>query len=176
MKIRIRLMIPPTAKGVLELPLTASKGTRITISKSTQVPDIEAARAESRVKCSRRRRKRLGFPFSWEYDKDKRKWYRLESGKSIGTPCESFLFDVLPVQAAWSGHADMTDHALQGKETVLNAGLHEIFISNWQLEQEVEGRGRLGNLPEYFRTDELGPYCQDEKTGQWDVEDATHMI
>ena len=175
-------MIPPTAEGVLELPLHGdsekSKKAKVTISKSMQVPDIEAARAESRLKCSRRRRKRLGFPFSWEYDKDKKKWYRLESSKSIGTPCESFLFDVLPVQASWSGHADMTDHALHGKETVLNAGLYEVVISNWQLEREVDGRGRLGDLPEYFRAsiDELGPYCQDEKTGHWDVEDATHII
>ena len=101
------------------------------------------------------------------------------SSKSIGTPCESFLFGVLPLVEQWnSNKLDITDHVREGKDRELSTGLYEIIITNWKLEQEVEGTGRIGNIPEYFNldADKLGPYCQDSSTSDWDINDATHII
>ena len=70
----------------------------------------------------------------------------------------------------------MTHDVFEGKDRVLKAGLWDIVISNWQLEEEVEGTGRIGNIPEYYNSDDLGPYCKDESTSEWDINDATHII
>jgi len=176
-KIRIRLLIPPTGIASLRLPLPASKKTKYSISRSTLFPDLATARKESSVKCSKRRKRRLGFPYSWEYGRDKKRWYKLMSSKSIGTPCESFLFSVMPLSAQWSGHADMTHDVLEGKDKILSTGFYDIIINNWQLEQEVEGTGRLGNLPEYSKASyDGGPYCNDSSAFEWNIDDATHII
>jgi hypothetical protein len=176
-KIRIRLLIPPTGVGTLRLPIPMSNATKFSISQSASFPDLAEARREASIKCNKRRKRRLGFPYSWEYDKDKKHWYKLKSSKSIGTPCENFLFGIMPLSAQWSGHTDMTHDALERKDTILSTGLYDIIINNWKLEPEVEGSGRLGNIPEYSSPNyDVGPYCEDNDTQEWHVDDATHII
>ncbi|KAL7525668.1 hypothetical protein ACHAXR_001106, partial [Thalassiosira sp. AJA248-18] len=73
-KIRIRLLIPPTGVATLRLPpIPFSSKTTVSISRSASFPDLAAARRESSLKCNKRRKKRLGFPYSWEYDRVKQK-------------------------------------------------------------------------------------------------------
>jgi len=176
-KIRIRLLIPPSGVGTLRLPLSVSKKAKFSISRSSIFPDLAAARRESDIICSKRRKRRLGFPYSWEYDRVKKRWYKLMSSKSIGTPCESYLFSVMPLAAQWNSHADMTSGVLEGEDMILSAGFYDIIINNWPLEYEVEGTGRLGNIPEYFESNfDGGPYCKDSSAFEWHIDDATHII
>ena len=176
--VRVRLLIPPNGKGSLRLPPSILNMTRAILRQSTSFPDLSHALKEASMKCNKRRQRRLGFPYSWEYNRQSKRWYKLMSSKSIGTPCESFLFGVLPLAEQWSNKLDITDNVQEGKETELSTGLYEIIITNWKLEQEVEGTGRIGNIPEYFNLDanKLGPYCQDSSTFDWDINDATHII
>ncbi|KAL9187924.1 hypothetical protein ACHAXT_006302 [Thalassiosira profunda] len=174
--IRVRMLIPPTGVGTLRIPIPASNRTTISVSRSTLFPDLESARREADAKCNKRRQRRLGFPYSWEYDRGKERWHKQIRGKSIGTPCESFLFSVLPLSAQWSGRADAT-HQVRGKDRVFPPGLYDILFENWPLEKEVEGTGRLGNIPAYFKPGyDAGPYCEDSTTFDWHIDDATHII
>ncbi|KAL7554415.1 hypothetical protein ACHAWF_017852 [Thalassiosira exigua] len=176
-KVRIRVLIPPTAEGTVRLAVPVSKETKITIGRSQKFPDLALARKESNVKCIKRRKRRLGFPYSWEYSRVREKWYKQMKSKSIGTPCESFLFSVLPLTDQWGGRTDMTNHVLQRKDLQLPTGLYDIVYENWQLEREVEGTGRLGNIPEYFDpSSDAGPYCKEKSTFEWNIDDATHII
>ena len=175
-KVRIRLLIPPGGKGSLRLPLPVSKATKYSISESTLFPDLKSARKEASIKCNKRRQKRLGFPYTWEYSRERKKWQKFFSGKSIGTPCESFLFSVLPLKDQWGKYTDITEDAHDRKDKILSTGLHEIIITNWKLEDEVEGNGRIGNIPEYYKSDNQGPYCKDSKEFEWNIDDATHII
>merc|ERR1712194_725571 len=176
-KLRIRLLIPPTGTASLRLPVSTSKKTQYSISSSTVFPDFKTALLESSTACNKRRKRRLGFPYSWEYDRKKKRWYKLTSSKSIGTPCESFLFNVMPLSAQWSGHNDMTQDVVEGKDKMLRTGFYDIIINNWLLRPEVEGLGRLGSIPEYTGLSyDAGPYCKDNSTFEWQVDDATHII
>ena len=176
-RIRIRLLIPPAGTASLRLPAPALKQSAYSISHSTVLPDLNAALLKSNSKCNKRRKRRLGFPYSWEYDRKKKRWYKLTSSKSIGTPCKSFLFDVMPLSAQWSGHIDMTQDVVEGKDRMLRTGFYDIIINNWLLRPEVEGSGRLGSIPQYTRSGyDAGPYCKDNSTFEWQVDDATHII
>ena len=176
-KIKIRILIPPTGVGTLRLPVPASESSTVRLSRSATFPDLAEARKDSNIKCNKRRKMKKGFPYSWEYDRDRKRWYKLMSSKSIGTPCESFLFDILPMSAQWSGHIDMTQDVRKGKDRTLLAGLYDIIIDNWQLEPEVEGLGRMGYMPGYAHPKfDAGPWCKDESTFEWDLDDATHII
>ena len=175
--IRIRLLIPPSGEGVLRLPVPGSRLTTTSIRKALgRFPDVGWAMSAAINECSDRRKARLGFPYSWEYDRDKKQWYRLESSKSIGTPCSSYLFHPSLDGTKWSSGTDTSRLVSQRIDELLGPGLYDILISDWQLEPEVEGTGRLGNLPEYYKKDNLGPYCSDSSTFEWDIEDATHII
>ena len=175
--IRIRLLIPPGGgKGILRLPLPVSEATKIHISHKESFPDLEGIRNEANAKCLRRRKKRLGFHWNWEYDRTKKRWYTHKSGKSIGTACESFLFDIVP-NYQWTKQVDITHDVFSRKDRELATGFYDIVISNWQLEQEVEGTGRLGDIPQYFDPEfKAGPECDDESTFDWHIDDATHII
>jgi hypothetical protein len=176
-KIRIRFLVPPNGEAVIRLPVPKSKKTKIWLSRSDNFPDVIKVRNEAEIKCEQRRRRRLGFPFSWEYNREKKEWYKLISSKTIGTPCESFLFHVLPLDAQWNRHAEITKDVFEMKDKLVNTGLYEVIINNWQLQPEVEGGGRLGDIPEYYHEDfDAGPYCRDHNTFEWHVNDATHLI
>ena len=63
------------------------------------------------------------------------------------------------------------------KDTRLSAGLYDIIVSNWKLEKEEEGNGRLGNIPKYFHRDfDPGPYCNETTAFDWHIDDAVHII
>jgi hypothetical protein len=106
-----------------------------------------------------------------------KKWFKFTSSKSIGTSCESFLFNVLPLDAQWSTHDEITKKVFGMEDIFIESGLYDIIINNWQLEAEIEGGGRLGDIPEYYEKDfDAGPYCRDQNTFEWHVNDANHLI
>mmetsp|Transcript_584 Transcript_584/g.1146 ORF Transcript_584/g.1146 Transcript_584/m.1146 type:complete len:1344 (+) Transcript_584:204-4235(+) len=176
-KVRVRFVIPPGGEGVARPPIFTSSKTTATLREATIIPDLINAKASANEECESRRKARLGFPYSWEYDRVKKRWYKLMSSKSIGTPCESYLFSVMPLAAQWNSHADMTSGVLEGEDMILSAGFYDIIINNWPLEYEVEGTGRLGNIPEYFESNfDGGPYCKDSSAFEWHIDDATHII
>eukprot|EP00970_Alexandrium_tamarense_P001360 scaffold145_cov195-Alexandrium_tamarense.AAC.4 len=175
-KIRIRLLIPPGNEGVLRLPLPPSESTSVSIRHSLLMPNVNDARAVAEKECSSRRKARLGFHYNWNYDREKNQWVKHLTGKAIGTPCESFLFQQSLDDASWSKETEITHVMSQRRDKELSPGLYDITISNWQLEKEVEGTGRIGNLPEYYKSDDLAPYCSDATTFEWNIDDASHII
>ena len=174
--IRIRLMIPPGAEGALRLPVYGQNTTKTTLRRANVLPHVAKAKVAASLECKKRREARMGFPYSWEYNKDKKEWYKLKSGKAIGTPCQSFLFHYELDGTQWDEEKDISNKARSMEDHLIRPGLHEILIKGWQLEKEIEGTGRVGNIPEYFKADDVGPYCSDKNTWDWDIEDATHII
>ena len=170
--IRIRLMIPPGGEGALRLPLYLQKKVSASIQRAQFFPDVAGARLSASVECAKRRERRMGFPFSWEYDKEKKQWYKLESSKAIGTPCRSFLFHPkLSIQWEQEEYIEGSSEDCQ-----LGPGLYQVIISGWQLEKEAESEDRIGQFSQYFQMDDVGPYCSDPDTFEWDIDDATHII
>eukprot|EP00986_Skeletonema_menzelii_P013396 scaffold7734_cov145-Skeletonema_menzelii.AAC.4 len=172
--VRIRLLVPPGGKGVLRPPSHAVK--RFSIKYALSMPDLLGAKSAADDECINRREARLGFPYSWEYDRINSRWYRLRSSKSIGTPCLSFLFHPMLNDISWSRSRDITQTFTEGIDEVIAPGLYEVTIGHWQLEKEVESaEGRTGNLYEYVKKNG-SPYCRDENSFEWDINDATHII
>ena len=175
-KVRVRITVPPGGVGVLHPPKITSSKTTATMRTANIIPDLAYASSAADTECKSRRKARLGFPYSWEYNRFKEKWYKHLSGKSIGTPCESHLFHTSLDDIKWEPKMDVACPLSHGIDVPLAPGVHEILFTNWQLEKEVEGTGRLGNIPEYFNSDDLGPYCKDSSTYEWNIDDATHII
>ncbi len=174
--IRIRLLVPPSGEADLQLPLAPSANTKATIRHAQTIPDLSHAKSEARKECDERRRRRLGFPYNWEYDNSTNKWSQRLTGKAIGTPCHSFLFHSSLDKTEWSEETNATEHMAYKHLKHLQPGFYEVMITNWQLEKEVEGNGRIGNIPEYFKAvGDLG-HCKEESDFDWDIEDATHII
>ncbi|OEU17479.1 Bac_rhamnosid-domain-containing protein [Fragilariopsis cylindrus CCMP1102] len=99
-------------------------------------------------------------------------WYKLESSKAIGTPCRSFLFHPkLSIQWEQEEYIEGSSEDCQ-----LGPGLYQVIISGWQLEKEAESEDRIGQFSQYFQMDDVGPYCSDPDTFEWDIDDATHII
>ncbi|KAK1749276.1 alpha-L-rhamnosidase [Skeletonema marinoi] len=87
--VRIRLLVPPGGEGFMRPPFHTEE--KFTIKHALSIPDLLGAKSAADGECSNRREARMGFPYSWEYDRINSRWYRLRSSKSIGTPCLSFL-------------------------------------------------------------------------------------
>ncbi|KAL7527297.1 hypothetical protein ACHAXR_001887 [Thalassiosira sp. AJA248-18] len=175
-QIRVRFVVPPGGEGVARSPIFTSSKTTATLRQATINPDLVYAKSAAEKECMMRRKARKGFPYSWEYDRVKEQWYKHESGKSIGTPCESFLFHSSLGGMKWGIDRDITSTFSQRTDVQVAPGFYELIFTNWQLEKEVEGTGRIGNLPEYYNSDDLGPYCEDSSTFEWNIDDATHII
>ena len=178
-KIRIRFVVPPGGEAIARRsPITSATKTTAKLRQAKAFPDLAKAKLAAHKECETRRKRRLGFPYSWEYDRGKEQWYRLESGKAIGTPCESHLFDSSLDATQWGNEEDITGSLTDPKDVPIKAGLYEIVIEHYQLEKEVEGTGRIGNIPEYYErdADEMGPFCKDESAYEWQIDDATHII
>ena len=170
--IRIRLMIPPGGEGTLRLPLKLQKKASVTIRRALSFPDIERAQLSANEECETRRKQRMGFPFSWEYNKDKKRWYKLESSKAIGTPCMCFLFHPLLDDTRFENELFSFSIA-DSKDRQLKSGFYEVIIDRWQLEREPESDSRKGNFSHYYDTME----CKsDPDSFEWDINDAYHMI
>lgn len=174
--IRIRFLIPPSAAGALRLPIPVSTKTQISLRHALFIPNVTLLKASANNECNKRREARLGFPYSWEYNMTEKQWYKLESKKKIGTPCNSFLFHPSLNRTKWSDESDITNAVSKRLDQSLGSGFYEIVLDNWKLEKEIEGSGRIGNIPEYFNSKNLGPYCSDGSTFEWHIDDATHII
>lgn len=176
--IRIRFVVPPGGEGVARPPLMASSKTTAKLRQAKTFPNLVKAKLAAEEECKTRRKNREGFPYSWEYDRSKEQWYKLVSGKAIGTPCQSYLFHSSLDGTQWGSEEDVTSSFLHRTDVPIKPGLYEIILDNWQLEKEVEGTGRIGNLPEYYKAnaEDLGPYCKDASTSEWQIDDATHII
>merc|ERR1712087_119793 len=170
-KVRVRFVVPPGGEGVYRPPLITSPKIRATLRHATIMPDLASAKSSAREVCINRRQARLGFSYSWEYDRSKEQWYKHESGKAIGTPCESYLFHSSLDDTKWVKATDITSAVSERSDTPIAPGFYEVVFTNWKLEREVEGTGRIGNLPEYYTSNDLGPYCKDSSTYEWDIDD-----
>lgn len=175
--IRIRLLIPPSGEAELRLPFAQSSSATATLHNAVVLPDLSHARSEARKECEERRRKKLGFHYNWDYNRETQKWFKRLNGKAIGTPCDSFLFHPSLDKTEWGKPTSITVHLQDREAEYLSPGLYEILIADWPLEKEVEGTGRIGNIPEYFKADgDISPYCKDNQDFDWVVDDATHII
>jgi len=173
--IRVRFVVPPGGEGVYRPPFAIVRN-KVTLAHAEVVPDMIGARNAARDECTRRRNNREGFPYSWEYDRSKEKWYKLESSKRIGTPCESFLFHKSIDQTQWGPEDDISEAFSVREDKKVGPGLYEVLIREWPLQEEVKGSGRIGNIPEYYNSKNMGSYCSDTSTAEWDIDDATHII
>jgi len=181
-KVRVRMLVPPGGEAVVLSPVFKSHKTTASLSTATIFPDLVNAKLSAIKECKRRRKARLGFPYSWEYDRSAKKWHKRVSRKAIGTPCESYLFHSSLDKTEWSKEMDITSTYAQRNDqpialgiTIL-PGLHEILFNDWPLEEEVEGSGRIGSIPEYYNSNDHGPYCKDSSTFEWQIDDGTHII
>jgi hypothetical protein len=173
--VRIRLLVPPGGDGSLRPPFFDAEE-KFTLKNALTMPDLIGTRSVASIECINRRKARQGFPYSWEYNRTQKQWYRLQSSKSIGTPCASFLFHESLNNIMWSSSKDITQTFNQGGEVKMSPGLYELFITNWKLEKEVKSSGgRVGNLFDYVKKSG-SPYCDDESTSEWDINDAVHLI
>jgi hypothetical protein len=177
--IQVLMLIPPSAKGVLRLPIPPTTSTTASIRSALRMPDVNAAKAQAHMICEERRRNKLGFSYNWDYDRKKKEWFKRYSGKAIGTSCDSFLFHELINEAEWDEEKSITDNLQKRTDQHLEPGLYEVIIANWKLEKEIEGNGphgsRLGSIPDMKKRD-VGPYCADSSTAEWEIEDGTHII
>jgi len=174
--IRIRFLVPPSGTGSLRFPISQSSSTAV-IRRALTMPDMRYSRSAAAEECDDRRSKKLGFSYNWEYDRVKKEWFKRFSGKAIGTPCNSFLFHPSLDNIEWSNDRAVTESMRGRLDESISPGLYEVMIADWRLEKEVEGSGRLGNIPEFFNSQgDLGPYCSDQKEFHWNIEDATHII
>lgn len=176
--IHIRAYVPPDGKALFRLPeYSNGQGVDASIQYATILPDLAEAKSLSKEECAERRKAKMGFNYNWEYNRKNLKWYRVHRKKAIGTPCQSFLFHSSLDKVAWSPSEEMKGSNSQGTELPLMPGLYEITVHNWQLKPEVQSsNGRIGSLPQYYEADDVGPYCADVDTFEWDIEDAVHLI
>lgn len=175
--IQIRLLIPPSSKGLLRFPVPPSTTTTATIRSAQQLPDFSSARSEAKKECEERRRKKLGFHYNWEYDRSKNEWAKMYNGKSIGTPCHSFLFHPSIDKIEWVNGRSLTKNLQNRSDQWLPPGIYDVIISDWPLEKEVVSNGRhprIGNIQ--LSEGNHGPYCADADQAEWDIEDGTHII
>ena len=173
----IRLLVPPTGEASLRFAVPQSSSTTATFHHAVTFPDLGYAKSEAKKDCEDRRRQKLGFSYNWDYDRVNENWFKRLNGKAIGTPCDSFLFHPSLDNIVWSATNGITGRMKERTDEYLPPGLYEVIINNWQLEKEVEGSGRIGNIPEYFNAEgDISPYCSDKSDFEWNIEDATHII
>ena len=170
-KIVLRILVPPGSRGELRLPPLSDKtidsNTAWRIHRPVSFPDLDTAQKAAHAECEERRKRGEGFPFHWHYDRKSNEFYREYKKKSIGTPCESFLFKVQ--QSTWKRFKKVSPTP-KGNSVTLGAGLFEVSLDHWELEEDVPDHGYEG-----YRG-ELGHFCSDPTTFDWDINDAEHLI
>lgn len=178
--IHIRFYVPPDGKAIFRMP-EYSNGESVngSIKYATLLPNLDEAKTLAKEECQERRKAKLGFNYNWEFNRDNSKWYKVYRKKAIGTPCKSFLFhpSLGEGKVQWSHTTPIDGTASNGIEIPLLPGLYEVVINEWQLKpEEVSDDGRIGSLPQYYEAEDVGPYCADTETFDWNVEDAVHLI
>ena len=175
--IRIRLLVPPSGGASLRFPVPQSSTVTASLHQASILPNLSNARLEAKKECQESRRKKLGFHYNWDYNRTSEKWFKRFAAKAIGTPCDSFLFHSSLDKTEWGQSSSVTKQMTDKVTEDLHPGLYEVIIKDWPLEQEVEGTGRIGNIPEYYQAEgDISPYCNDESDYDWHIEDATHII
>lgn len=181
-KIHIRAYVPPDGKATLRLPeYSNGEGVDSTLKKALLLPDMDEARSLSLEECmDRRKSKQYGFGYNWEFDRETMLWEKIERNKSIGTPCRHFLFHSNLENVEWDEPVTAPGVSDNGIEVTLTPGLYDVVVDNWQLKPEVtketEKDWRIGDRKEYYTSEDLGPYCADSDSFDWDISDATHLI
>jgi hypothetical protein len=162
--------VPPSSSATLKLDVR--KGEQVMIRHADKLPDIKVAESEATKQCLRRRESmEEGFDYNWEYDRKDELWKKIKRRKSIGTPCESFLF-LLPTDGTfkWLPFLDVKVDRDQVKESELIPGLFDVIISKRKTEDESKRNYR--NVP----LSSLSHHCSDPSTFKWNIDDATHII
>mmetsp|Transcript_26189 Transcript_26189/g.54178 ORF Transcript_26189/g.54178 Transcript_26189/m.54178 type:complete len:340 (+) Transcript_26189:3427-4446(+) len=176
--VHIRLFVPPDGKSVLRIPeYSNGEGVDASMKYATSVPNLDEALMLSSEECLSRRDAKMGFSYNFEFSNKTRLFSKVERKKAIGTPCHSFLFHSTLDDTTWGETKTVTGISTNGIEVPLVAGLYDILVSNWQLRPEVAtSNGRIGSIPDYFKSEDVGPYCADSDTFDWNIEDASHLI
>lgn len=170
--------MPPDGKAIFRVPeYSDGKGSNVSIKYAKTIPNLKEARALSKEECQQRRKAKMGFNYNWEFNRDTSQWYRVYRKKAIGTPCNSFLFHDSLNDVEWSPEEEIVVTHSNGVEIPLKPGMYYIVVNEWQLKPEVESNnGRIGSLPQYFEAEDVGPYCADTDTFEWNIDDAIHLI
>jgi len=177
--IHIRLLVPPDGNAVFRLPeYSNGEGVDSVIKYATKLPDIQAIKASSYNNCEIRRKEKMGFNYNWEFDKGENTWVKVYRKKAIGTVCESFLFQPALNDVKWSSPESVTGQSENGLEVDLGPGLYDVMIDKWQLKPEVKGTKdwRIASIKQFYEKKDIGPYCSDLDTFEWNIEDASYII
>ena len=167
------------------MPVPTSSTTTAVIRSAPLIPDLRFARSEAKQDCQERRKAKLGFNYNWEYDRERKEWWKRYTGKALGTPCSSFLFHSsldMTDSIIWANERSITKNLQERSDETLLAGLYEVIIKDWPLREEVKIGGgkkgdRLGSIPSLLQSNaDVGPYCSDASEAEWHVEDGTHII
>jgi hypothetical protein len=180
-KIHIRLHVPPDGNAIFRLPEYGNgEGVRSVIKYATQIPEIEQIKDMSSQDCNKRRNAKIGFNYNWEFDNEDLIFVKVPRRKAIGTPCSSFLFHPQLDKVVWSSSEMIVGSLENGIEVDLVAGLYDVMVDKWQLKSEVKGkRGdwRIASIKDFYRSiEDIGPYCSDTDTFEWNIDDASHLI
>jgi hypothetical protein len=180
-QIHIRCYVPPDGKAVLRLPeYSDGEGVDSTLKKALVFPDIDETKLLSSGECtSRRKSKQHGFDYNWEFDEETKLWGKFNRKKSIGTPCRHFLFQSFLSSVEWDKPITAFGSSDNGLEVILAPGLYDIVVNGWQLQPEVKGdtnQWRIGDRKEYYLSEDIGPYCADTDSFDWNIGDASHLI
>ena len=169
-QVMIRMLVPPGSTAELRLPptkvATGDNSTYWRIERALDLVDLDEAQSDAQKECEQRRKRKDGFPFHWHYDRKMNEFNRVYEKKEIGTPCESFLFMVDPI---WKNFGDVAA-SVKGSSTKLKAGLYQVTANPWILEEDVPVHGYQPVQGD------MGPFCEDSSTFDWNIDDAEHLI
>ncbi|EED93166.1 predicted protein [Thalassiosira pseudonana CCMP1335] len=174
-----QVYVPPDGKAFFRMPeYSNGEGVDASIKYATVLPNMEETISMSKEECQRRRKsKDFGFNYNWEMNRKTEQWEKIERKKAIGTSCESFLFHSTLGSVEWSSPETVSGVSANGIEVPLGPGLYDVLIDKWQLKPEVKKyEGRIGDIPDYYNSEDVGPYCADSDTLDWNIEDATYLI
>ena len=171
-QVQIRILIPPATRGMVRLPKVALEDT--SIRHSLAMPDLDASMADAKSHCQEQRKTGNGYHYNWEFDREKQEWYKVQRGRAIGTPCASFLFDARINMNTWSEGGTIPTPEKENLpywEFQLESGMYDIVLDNYKFEEE------LPDTPGYEKYDgDMGGLCAEERTFEWSIDDATHII
>lgn len=179
--LHIRAYVPPDGKAVLRLPeYRNGESIDSILKKALVLPDIGEAKLLSDDECTNLRKSKLyGFGYNWEFDRNTMLWMKFNRNKAIGTPCRHFLFHSHLDNVEWDNPITAPGTSENGVEVILAPGLYDVVVNDWKLEPEVKPTGqdwRIGDRHEYSTAEDLGPYCSDSDSFDWNVDDASHLI
>lgn len=179
-QIHIRLFVPPDGSAVFRLPeYSNGEGVDSMIKYATQLPDTDLAKIVSSEECASRREAKLGFNYNWEFDREEKTWVKVHRRKAIGTACQSFLFHSSLSDVSWSSSETVIGRSDNGLEVELGPGLYDVMVDKWQLKPELKvprQDWRVASIEDFYTNEDIGPYCSDLDTFDWNIGDASSLI